>query len=193
MRIASGTPLYMRLKRVGNSWTQSYSFGGANWTAAPAFNHTLAVSRIGPFAGNHGEPETSSPPWTALIDYFLNIPAPGGLAKGTMFESPGEYIPPVPEQFVLEGNYPNPFNPATTIRYGLPEPATISIRLYSMLGQEIATLAAGERQAGYHEVSWDGRNANGGHVSSGLILCRLVATGVSGKTYTDVRRMALVR
>jgi hypothetical protein len=192
-RIASGTPLYLRVKRTGNSWTQSYSFDGTSWTAAPAFSHTLTLTQIGPFAGNHGEPVSTSPAWTALIDYFLNVAAPGGLAKGSIAETHAKLPTHIPGQFTLDGNYPNPFNPTTTIRYGLPEPATISIRLYSMLGQEIATLAEGERHAGYHEVTWDGRNANGGHVSSGLILCRLVATGVSGKTYTDVRRMALVR
>jgi regulation of enolase protein 1 (concanavalin A-like superfamily) len=68
------TSLYMRVKRTGNQWTQSYSFNGTTWTSAAPFNHTLQVREIGLFAGNaHGE---NSPAHTAIVDYFYNKELP---------------------------------------------------------------------------------------------------------------------
>ncbi len=65
-------PMYLRVTRVGNQWTQGYSFDGQNWTTAVTFNHTLQVNQVGPFAGNAG----SNPAHTAVIDYFFNTAAP---------------------------------------------------------------------------------------------------------------------
>ncbi|MBI5473097.1 MAG: immunoglobulin domain-containing protein [Ignavibacteriae bacterium] len=66
--ITPATVLYLRVKRVGNQWTQSYSYNGTTWTNAANFAHTLTVSSIGPFAGNAG----SNPAFTGLVDYFFN-------------------------------------------------------------------------------------------------------------------------
>lgn len=65
--IASGNPVYMRVKKLGNTWTQSYSFDGENWTVAAEFSHSLTANSIALFAGNAG----SSPAFTAIIDHFL--------------------------------------------------------------------------------------------------------------------------
>lgn len=75
--IGGTAPLYMRVKRQGDQWTQSYSFNGTTWTAAATFSHNLSVSKVGPFVGNH-IPETGSPApaFTSLIDYFFNTSAP---------------------------------------------------------------------------------------------------------------------
>ncbi len=190
----SGTsPGYFRVKRQANQWTVSHSSSGTSWTQDLTFSHTLTVTSVGPFAANHGVPVSTTPGWTALIDYFVNIVPAGAAAGGTAPVMPVPLASIIPDQFKLQGNYPNPFNPTTTIRYGLPESAVISIKVYSLLGQEVITLEEGERHAGYHEVVWNGRNANGGQVSSGLFICRLVATGSSGKTFTSVHRMILVK
>jgi hypothetical protein len=61
-------PLYMRVRREGDRWTQSYSFDGQNWTTSGSFEHTLVASKVGSFVGNSG----SNPAHTALIDYFFN-------------------------------------------------------------------------------------------------------------------------
>ena len=79
----------------------------------------------------------------------------------------------MPEAPALLGNYPNPFNPGTTIRYALPASAPVRVTVYNMLGREIATLVDGVRPAGAHEVYWDGRDALGRTVPSGLYLYRL--------------------
>jgi len=74
--ITSGNPLYLRVKRQGDQWTQSYSYDGANWITAANFSHVLSVTSVGPFVGNHGKPESSSPAFTGLIDYFFNTTSP---------------------------------------------------------------------------------------------------------------------
>ncbi|MHB8580368.1 MAG: FlgD immunoglobulin-like domain containing protein [Ignavibacteriaceae bacterium] len=81
----------------------------------------------------------------------------------------------VPDQFALSQNYPNPFNPSTTIKYQLAKDTRVSLTIYDMLGQEVRTLVSSEQSAGYYNVVWDGRNANGYQVSSGVYIYRLQA------------------
>jgi len=88
-----------------------------------------------------------------------------------------------PSNFSLEQNYPNPFNPSTTIRFSLPQAATISLSVFNTLGQEVAELAAGEYQAGMYAVDW---NAEG--LASGVYYYRLVAG-----TFSETKAMLLVR
>jgi hypothetical protein len=75
----------------------------------------------------------------------------------------------------LGGNYPNPFNPSTTIRYTLNNDGPVSVRVYNMLGEEVATLVDGFQKAGEQSVTWDGTNNFGQVVASGLYIYRLQA------------------
>jgi hypothetical protein len=68
--ISNGSPLYLRVKRVGNQWTESFSYNGTTWMTAVSFSYTLVISSVGPFVGNYGSPESSAPAFTGLIDYF---------------------------------------------------------------------------------------------------------------------------
>ena len=72
----NGVPLYMRIKREGDLWTQSYSYDGDSWTIAGSFNSSLLVNRVGVFAENTVGPATPSPGYTVLIDYFFNTTSP---------------------------------------------------------------------------------------------------------------------
>ena len=74
----------------------------------------------------------------------------------------------VPEELSIQGNYPNPFNPVTTIRFGLPEPRQVSLTVMNMLGQEVITLVNGWQDLGYHEVHWLGLDRSGVPVASGV-------------------------
>ena len=82
----------------------------------------------------------------------------------------------IPTRFELFANFPNPFNPSTTIRYGVPEAARVSLIVYDVLGRRIATLAGhNEQTAGYHAVVWDGRDEAGRPVASGVYFARMQA------------------
>ena len=78
----------------------------------------------------------------------------------------------------LLGNYPNPFNPSTTIRYALSEDARVSVKVYNMLGQEVATLFDGFLKAGEQSATWNGTNKAGATVASGLYIYRVQAGNV---------------
>ncbi len=93
-----------------------------------------------------------------------------------------------PASYRLEANFPNPFNPATTIRYFLPGNTTVSLKIYNALGEEIRTLVSGREAAGEKTVVWDGRNDEGEAVASGVYIYRMSA----GEFYQS-RKMLLVR
>jgi hypothetical protein len=78
-----------------------------------------------------------------------------------------------PQEMILHPNYPNPFNPSTTIGYRLPASGRTTLKVYNLLGQEVRTLVDGPQMAGGYEVVWDGKDATGRAVPSGVYLCRL--------------------
>jgi len=93
-----------------------------------------------------------------------------------------------PPLFFLSQNTPNPFNPSTTLRFGLPEAGHVTLAVYDVNGRLVRNLAASRLEAGQHEVVWDGRDSNGREVASGVYMARLTAPqGVL------TRRMVLVR
>ena len=74
----------------------------------------------------------------------------------------------IPLELSIDGNYPNPFNPATTIRYGLPDPRNIRMTIVNILGEEIIELYNGWQDLGRYEVIWNGQNNDGGSLASGI-------------------------
>ena len=94
----------------------------------------------------------------------------------------------VPSRTTLFGNYPNPFNPSTTIRYTLAANTHVTLKVYSMLGQEIATLTDGVQTAGEHSVVWDARTSTGTQVAAGVYLYTLVTAD-----YTQTAKMVIIK
>ncbi len=83
-----------------------------------------------------------------------------------------------PSRYELLGNFPNPFNPVTEIRYTLPGPSSVRLEVYDLSGRLLRTLIDGERQpSGRYAVLWDGRDGRGSQVASGVYFYRLVADG----------------
>lgn len=135
---------------------------------APLGNVVLGDGSLGPVAGRA---EEAPPP----------LKAPSAPAFHSEMQAGGAAT--LPAQYTLEGNYPNPFNPATTIRYGLPEAAQVRLVVYNLLGQEVARLVEGPQEAGWHAVSFDAR-----HLSSGVYLYRLEAGA-----FVQTRQMVLLQ
>ncbi|MEL6820131.1 MAG: T9SS type A sorting domain-containing protein [Calditrichota bacterium] len=79
----------------------------------------------------------------------------------------------IPQKLELQTNYPNPFNPSTTIRFGLPAAADARLEIYNMLGQRVRVLVNAPLRGGWHSYVWDSRSDRGTKVASGIYLYRL--------------------
>jgi hypothetical protein len=95
----------------------------------------------------------------------------------------------IPTNFSLSHNFPNPFNPTTTLSVTVPKASDVRIDIYSTLGHRVRTLFVGLLEAGRHWFSWDGRNDAGEATPSGAYYCRLSAP--SGRSF--VTKMILIR
>ena len=80
----------------------------------------------------------------------------------------------IPDKFELYQNYPNPFNPSTTIKYDIAQAGHVSLDVYNILGQQVATLVDGMQPAGRYSVLWDGRTRNGA-TATGIYFLRIRA------------------
>ena len=98
-----------------------------------------------------------------------------------------------PTSFELHQNFPNPFNPETNIKYQLPEAADVKLEVYNIQGQLIRTLVNGNHSAGEHHAIWNGTDASGSAVVSGVYFYRITATGEMNNHYTFTRRMILLK
>lgn len=97
-----------------------------------------------------------------------------------------------PGEFALLGNYPNPFNPSTTIHYQIPSDGAVTLRIYNTLGQEIRTVLNEQQSAGRKSIVWDGRADDGNWVSSGIYVYRLEVQS-NGKAYRAARKMVMMK
>ena len=82
-------------------------------------------------------------------------------------------------EYRLMPNYPNPFNPETHIRFQTRNAGNVSLKIYNILGQEIATLINGFKESGFYEIRWDGKNNFGTEAASGVYIYTLEANGFS--------------
>ena len=81
----------------------------------------------------------------------------------------------LPQGFALEQNFPNPFNPFTTLRYDLPENAMVNITIYDMMGRQVKTLINDQQTVGYRSTQWKATNDAGSPVSAGIYLYMIQA------------------
>jgi len=98
-------------------------------------------------------------------------------------------VEPTPQTFALSRNYPNPFNPRTTLEYQLPEPCRVSLCIYNNLGQRVRTFADNElKYPGYYQVIWDGLSDKNVTVASGVYWCMLKAGD-----FVQTRKMLFIK
>jgi hypothetical protein len=93
-----------------------------------------------------------------------------------------------PPAFHLSANYPNPFNPLTTIRFALPDPQHVTLAVYGINGQRVALLASNQYAAGVHEIVWNGQDDAGRVVAAGPYFYRIDAG-----PYRQVKKMVLIK
>ena len=86
-------------------------------------------------------------------------------------------VEPIPDKLTLDGNYPNPFNPTTTLKFGLPNEQHVRITIYNITGEKVRLLIDAVMEAGFHEVLWDGKSEFGQSVSSGIYIYELRSDG----------------
>lgn len=99
-----------------------------------------------------------------------------------------------PEAFKLFNNYPNPFNPSTTIKYSLPLQANVELKVFNLLGQEVITLVNGTEEAGFHQLQWNGTNTSGNMVASGVYFVYFNAGNTAtGNKFSKVMKVILLR
>ena len=94
----------------------------------------------------------------------------------------------LPSVTALKPNFPNPFNPETTIPYAVATEGLVSLRVYNTLGQRVSTLVNDLHTPGFYRVVWDGRDALGRNVASGIYMVRMVAPN-----YTRVNKILLLK
>ena len=105
-----------------------------------------------------------------------------------------EQITSLPIEYELAPNYPNPFNPSTTIKFALPEAGRVTLKIFASNGQLVRTLVEGEMPSGRHSPAWNGRNRWGVPVASGLYFYQIVVQKSNGEiAFTETRRMTLVK
>ena len=104
-------------------------------------------------------------------------------AAGAILRLPGRSRPDhrrpqsaFPPAFGLADNYPNPFNPSTTIGYALPAESEVRLEVFNTAGQRVRVLLATHQPAGHYTVEWDTRDAQGQAVASGVYFYRLQAS-----------------
>lgn len=95
---------------------------------------------------------------------------------------------PIPDSYSLDQNYPNPFNPETKIRYAIPQPGNVSIKIYRVDGELVKTLTENYKSAGSYEITWDGTNNFNQKVSSGVYFYRL-----QSNDFSQVKKMILLK
>ncbi len=108
-----------------------------------------------------------------------------GVNTGTDFD----LLPAVTE---LIGNYPNPFNPSTNIKFSLKADSKVTLNIYNVRGQKVKTLINDNMQAGWHSIVWNGRDDNGKSVSSGVYFNSFGTADQTGD-YTSVKKIILLK
>lgn len=154
----------------------------SSWQAGAVYRYDRAFSQD-PFLVSSGHAGPADIGYN-LIDNVLAIPE--FLDNEVLFLDMGSTSVgssgTIPQTYQLAQNFPNPFNPSTTIQYSLLKPGSIKLQVFNSLGHHVRTLINAFHPVGNYETIWDGRNDSGQHVGSGIYLYRIM-NGESNQTY----------
>lgn len=136
-----------------------------------------------------------APTAIGVVNGYLVITSDDPLALETLIPLSGEGRPVSNQDQVtplvteLKGNFPNPFNPTTTIAFSLKERSFVTIEIYNVLGQKVKTLVRENLDAGNHTIHWHGKDDNGSSVGSGVYFYKMS----DGGKYTSTKKMILLK
>lgn len=167
------------------SWYRSYSSSSGPWSyvgSGSSYSQTVNQQMWLKLNGSDSGSQSDQDIMQINITNCTSPPCPKPKIAG------GTDGPELPEQFKLEQNYPNPFNPSTQITYALPEAAQVTLKVYNIMGQQVATLVNTDMSAGFHEISFDA-----GTLSSGMYIARMEAIGESGIRFDRELKMQLIK
>jgi hypothetical protein len=183
----------------------------------------MITSRFFGYNGGYFVTDTIHPGFAYWVkvnaDGQLILSSPGAEAfQGRIRIVPSTELPPlppdgvsapgssarVPARFTLEQNYPNPFNPSTVIRYHLPVESKVTLRVFNVMGEEVATLVEGIEPAGFRSVEWDAGGVPArGTYPSGVYFYRLTASPLVAKarssdgeplhSFTETKKLLYIR
>ncbi|MDI6804910.1 MAG: T9SS type A sorting domain-containing protein [Bacteroidota bacterium] len=125
---------------------------------------------------------------TAVVNKEQSISFTISTPAGEVWTKRVKIVVTPPERFELYQNYPNPFNPLTIVNYQLPIDNWVMLKVYDVLGREVATLVDEFKEAGYHHVVIEGTN-----YSSGIYFYQMTFKDQSGKTTIARKKMVLIR
>jgi len=124
------------------------------------------------------------------VAYAIHSVGVGGLGKSVE----GNETKGVPAKYAVQSNFPNPFNPTTTIQYQLPTASQVSVIVYNVQGQTIRRLVHQKQAEGYYSIVWDGKNEAGERVSSGTYLYQITVQALSdNRAFQSTDKMLLLR
>ncbi|MFC1728929.1 T9SS type A sorting domain-containing protein [candidate division KSB1 bacterium] len=162
-----------------------------NWMLPMNFDDSYAVTLTDTEKGNSvdmraageytfkNEPERTEPEEDGVSYHYFTVTLSEGKTEEKKF---------IPDTYYIRQNYPNPFNAGTIIEYGLPEHAKVTITIYNMLGQVVKKLVDENMDAGAYKATWNGTNAKGTSVGSGVYMYRIKAG-----TYETAKKLILLK
>ncbi len=164
----------------GQGWTDTYNevFALPGYTLDNTFNYELAAY-------------ATSTKGVLTADDFAIATTSAALAKGDGEEALTENIRPT--AFELSQNYPNPFHFNTHVKLALPQEAQVQAVIYDVTGREVQQLHQGPMRTGFRVMNWDGTNAMGQHVSSGVYFLRVIFETPAGHKEVLTRQLQLTR
>jgi len=181
-----GDSAYFEVSGDGNTWQKHRAYGGNQ------FEYLKDVVSLDQYTGDNGKEVRFR--FRLVSDDDLEVS--DGFYVDDIFIYADTVVTSVeksdnntlPRKYSLLQNYPNPFNPQTTISYELPKDGNVRVEVYSILGELITTLVDRDQHAGRYQIVWNGLNAKGTQVSTGVYFYK-----IKSGSFTDVKKMILIK
>jgi hypothetical protein len=177
-------------------WPQDFDFSYTNDTLLTAGTDGLPLGDLNWFPNDLATYKANRATYIAALQdsmanaIYVYTPGDSMSAFITSDDITGveSYSSNIPNKYYLSNNYPNPFNPSTTIRFGLPEQSEVTLSIYNILGQKVLEVREKSLAAGEHLYNFDASR-----LSSGVYIYSIHAVGANGKNFVSSKKMMLLK